>query len=714
MAAGASKVSQKAASAKPHPGLAIGPVGATPSAAGVTVASEATLPTVPPVPDEASLATEDPPEPSIPPFPPDPAAGSPSDELEDDPHERTHSDAPVAKARWNIEDTITHPSLSPFHPPARTLSKDFTGPMHALFTPLASRVFADLDIGAAVWQPDRWRDIHMRQSLMDFEAEHGIETERFAYNQRCLARARKQRTTVVAHFGGFTDFFVPVCVNQKTRAVLVTGPLTTARSTAADVLARWRSLTGRQGHPADPEFAHYLASTLSTLVLEGKRAPTFQKLLELLANLMATQGPADTIFAQIEALHLELREARRVERHWEIVRVLVDERTSRIWGSPLREEDRSKLGFVRMPEHALVGLFVSRQRDGDPVDELIRRDALQRACVEIAASSDNTASGRIGEHGVSFVCAGRASTQRTRRKLADLADEVSLVARRRFGLGLHFGMSVLPLPLSRQYQLALAAAETALSRGSPMIHAEEDVPAPTPIGRLRQELGRLVDEKPQALPARFDRFLEAVAVRCGYRLEPARAHVEAGFERLAESLLDTGALDTKSFASLYAEAERAALEAGTVSEVFGIYRRALRDIVSAAEKPGPARQDRSLRRAEEYVRQHYTEPLSLRRVARVAGFAPNYFSMLFRRKQRVTFERYLMQLRVERAKQLLSSKASLSMQRVAQLSGFSTGHYFGRVFKRFTRETPRAFHRRVMRGYRRVEAVDQSLNGHTK
>jgi AraC-like DNA-binding protein len=264
-------------------------------------------------------------------------------------------------------------------------------------------------------------------------------------------------------------------------------------------------------------------------------------------------------------------------------------------------------------------------------------------------------------------------------------------------------MSVLPLPLSRQYQVALGAAETALSQGVAMVHATEDAPTPTPLGRLRQELGRLVDEKPQALPARFDRFLEAVAVRCGYRLEPARAHVEAGFERMAEALLDNGALDAKSFATLYAGVERAAGEAGTVNQLFAIYRRALRDIAAAAEEPVPARHDRSLRRAEEYVRRHYTEVLSLRRVARVAGFAPNYFSMLFRRKQRVTFERYLMQLRVERAKQLLSSKGSLSMQRVAKLSGFSTGHYFGRVFKRFTHETPRAFRRRVDGGYEKLQ-----------
>ncbi len=84
--------------------------------------------------------------------------------------------------------------------------------MHALFAPLAARVFAELDVGASVWLfADRWHDIHHRETLVDFELEHGVETGRFAYNQRSLARAKKQQTTLVAHFGVFTDFFVPVC-----------------------------------------------------------------------------------------------------------------------------------------------------------------------------------------------------------------------------------------------------------------------------------------------------------------------------------------------------------------------------------------------------------------------------------------------------------------------------------------------------------------------
>ena len=99
------------------------------------------------------------------------------------------------------------------------------------------------------------------------------------------------------------------------------------------------------------------------------------------------------------------------------------------------------------------------------------------------------------------------------------------------------------------------------------------------------------------------------------------------------------------------------------------------------------------------MRKHYAEALSLARIARVAGFSPTYFSELFRKRQGITFERHLIELRIERAKQLLSG-TELNLQRVAGLSGLSTRNYLGRMFKRFTRETPMQYRRRVLEGLR--------------
>jgi AraC-like DNA-binding protein len=110
------------------------------------------------------------------------------------------------------------------------------------------------------------------------------------------------------------------------------------------------------------------------------------------------------------------------------------------------------------------------------------------------------------------------------------------------------------------------------------------------------------------------------------------------------------------------------------------------------EQPVPARQDRSLRAALDYIHQNYSGPLRLGRVARIAGFTPNHFSKLFIKSERLPFEQYVVRLRVDRAKQLLAG-TELDVMRVAELSGFNSAPYFCRVFRRATGTTPLAFRR---------------------
>jgi len=173
-------------------------------------------------------------------------------------------------------------------------------------------------------------------------------------------------------------------------------------------------------------------------------------------------------------------------------------------------------------------------------------------------------------------------------------------------------------------------------------------------------------------------------------LESTRAHLEAGLERLAEPLLATGALDQRSFDDLYASVERVAEDAPTVTELVAPYRRLVSDIESALQSSTSARQNRSTRRALSFIREHLSEPLRLAQVARVAGFAPGYFSKLFKREEGVTFEDHVRQVRVARAKQMLTS-TSLSVERVGKLSGFAGRSHFQRVFKEAVGSTPLAY-----------------------
>lgn len=113
----------------------------------------------------------------------------------------------------------------------------------------------------------------------------------------------------------------------------------------------------------------------------------------------------------------------------------------------------------------------------------------------------------------------------------------------------------------------------------------------------------------------------------------------------------------------------------------------------AVQRPVVAKRDRSVRRALEYIDQHYTEPLRLEQVARLSGTTPKYFSVLFRKRESITFERYVFGLRIKRAKQLLRS-TDLDVARVARLSGFNSPQYFCRAFRRALGSAPMEYRRR--------------------
>ncbi|HEV8244502.1 MAG TPA: AraC family transcriptional regulator, partial [Polyangiaceae bacterium] len=353
------------------------------------------------------------------------------------------------------------------------------------------------------------------------------------------------------------------------------------------------------------------------------------------------------------------------------------------------------------------GLTVSRAGETDAVDETIRRDAFQRSAAELARATGGTVTGRVGDHGVVFLTGAPGSNARKRQRASDFAERVAALGRQRFALSLHFGMAVAAetAALSASYERALSAAETALVQGKKLIVAGAGGEAPsTSLRHLRQELVATVEEHPELLCARFDRYLEAVAVQCGYRVEPAKAHVDVGFERLTEGLVKSGALDEKSLRALGAGLDRAAIRAQTISDLFAAYRRAALDVVEAVQRPTSARQDRSLRRTLDFLRQHYSEPLTRNQVARVAGFAPGYFSELFKAREGITFERYLRGLRLERAKQLLLD-SELDAARVGELCGFKTPQYFSFVFRDAIGVTPLAFRKKSRKAPPKSRAV---------
>lgn len=91
--------------------------------------------------------------------------------------------------------------------------------------------------------------------------------------------------------------------------------------------------------------------------------------------------------------------------------------------------------------------------------------------------------------------------------------------------------------------------------------------------------------------------------------------------------------------------------------------------------------------AFEYIDSHYTEDVSLDKVAAVAGFSKFHFSRLFKQCSGQNFHEYLCYKRVQ-ASEVLLLKPEYSITEIAFKSGFSSLSTFNRAFKTINQCSP--------------------------
>jgi AraC-like DNA-binding protein len=577
-------------------------------------------------------------------------------------------------------------------PPRRVSPLPSSSPASRIVSSLlVTSTFQDLGVGAAIWSRGSWQAIHLVPGIGEFEAQFGKESTRWSYNDRCLAKAQATRRTVRGEHQGFFDLFVPIESKAPVVSVLVAGPFAIKPPTAAEVTSRWRALTHQGPSLGDPAFYRYLSQTLATLTLPGSLSSAFTRWMESLAHLMSGTGAQAMWAKRADALTKFLWSARAAERMWEAAQNMVDDRTSHLWSTPIKRDPLRDLGMDRPADDAMAALLQGRSVGRDPVEEVVRRSAFQRAAAELAWDRSNVVCGRIGDRGISLLLAPPRRAPRAWQ--LDLVARLSDLARR-FGLRLFAGVGspTSGQTLSGRLGEALAVAERSLARGQAIGFAESrPEPSPRSLAQLRIRLAQSLEGRSQVLVPRFERYAEGVVFHTRYELGATRAHLEAGLDRLVEPLLASGQLDAKSFEEMHASIERHG--ADTVSALIDAYRSVVSDIEIAIQSPTQARQDRSTRRALRFMREHLSDPLTLPQVSRVAGFAPGYFSRLLQREVGATFDRHLQKLRLERAKQALAG-TTLSVERVAQLAGFRSRTYFQQLFRQSAGCTPIEYRRR--------------------
>lgn len=100
--------------------------------------------------------------------------------------------------------------------------------------------------------------------------------------------------------------------------------------------------------------------------------------------------------------------------------------------------------------------------------------------------------------------------------------------------------------------------------------------------------------------------------------------------------------------------------------------------------------DKAIEVALQYIKAHFRDDLTLEKVASVVFLNPVYFSQLFKQKTGQGFKEYVIQLRMEQAKQLLQNP-QLKLADIAERIGYQDARHFTQVFRKKCLVTPTEF-----------------------
>ncbi len=97
-----------------------------------------------------------------------------------------------------------------------------------------------------------------------------------------------------------------------------------------------------------------------------------------------------------------------------------------------------------------------------------------------------------------------------------------------------------------------------------------------------------------------------------------------------------------------------------------------------------------IEKAIKYIKDHFKEKLTLKKVASVVYMNPKYFSQVFKKEIGVSFSEYVNTLKIQHACRLLET-TDFPAYRISMECGFSDPSYFSRVFSNQMNMTPQTY-----------------------
>lgn len=105
------------------------------------------------------------------------------------------------------------------------------------------------------------------------------------------------------------------------------------------------------------------------------------------------------------------------------------------------------------------------------------------------------------------------------------------------------------------------------------------------------------------------------------------------------------------------------------------------------DQPGSRKHHSYILRAMEFMHAHYSEPISIARLAADLGLDRKYLSAIFKEAKGIPPQRYLMEYRMNKASELLRG-SGFSVGEIARSVGYEDALLFSKMFKKFAGKSP--------------------------
>src|SRR5665213_2788002 len=557
-----------------------------------------------------------------------------------------------------------------------------------------------------------WLAVNYHQrpnSLYDFQKKYGHHFNWDRLTDSAFERKHKKNQPLLLESLCFYDIFTPIRSQGKRLGTVFSGAFPDKEVDYPQLRASWKQLTGQTASLESGEFRQFARVMLDTPVVEGPALLAYREALELFASVLA-YGKDFRASRRLQELLTQVFSKQFPHSYWmDWALGLPTRQATPHWELSVEKMNwvQSDIGINRIPTTVItvipLNTFGKRR---DAVEEMIRIYRFQRRSFQFARTISQTVGGKLEHYGAVFVTSADPYKSRPerRRQIMEIADRIHSFAVEELGGPALVGIGETVAPgelLSESYRQAVLALHLGRESGTELVffnpgRAEKPEGVLEIMGLLQELKGQIETESSSGLEAILDSYLKQVLTLSLNDPEQIRWHLQYGLIQMRDAIRNQPNFSEKEGFKQHENLVIAVGKAGTTQEMVLAFKDGLEKLLYLMQGAGALQTSYSMEKVRDYIADHFRESLPVSRLAKLAGVSVSTLSRRFQKATGVGLERYLQNLRLEEARQLLKT-GNLSVAQIAKICGFKPGSHFARFFRKKTGFSPQQFRKTTRR-----------------